>query len=55
MAEEKEPTIADVIDTMTEEQKTVLYALLGNALEEAGAFDKDEDDEEQKRTGQKNR
>ena len=53
MAEEKEPTIADVIDTMTEEQKTVLYALLGNALEEAGASDKDEDDEEQKEQGEK--
>ena len=53
MAEEKEPTIADVIDTMTEEQKTVLYALLGNALEEASASDKDEDDEEQKEQGEK--
>ena len=53
MAEEKEPTIADVIDTMTEEQKTVLYALLGNALEEAGAFDKDEDEEEKKEQGEK--
>lgn len=53
MAEEKEPTIADVIDTMTEEQKTVLYALLGNALEEAGASDKDEDEEEKKEQGEK--
>lgn len=38
-------TVKDVIDTMTEEQKTVLYALVGQALEEGGAMDEDEDEE----------
>ena len=36
-------TVKDVIDTMTEEQKTVLYALVGQALEEGGAMDEDEE------------
>ncbi len=29
-----EKTVQDVIDSMTEEQRTVLYALVGQALEE---------------------
>lgn len=33
----KEKTIKDVFDEMTEEQKTVVYAMIGAALEEAGA------------------
>ena len=37
MAEEnKEKTVQDVIDTMNEEQKNVMYALIGQALEENG-------------------
>lgn len=45
MAEEaKEKTVKDVFDTLNEEQKTVVYALIGQALEEAGA-NEDEDDE----------
>jgi hypothetical protein len=43
-AEEK--TVKDVLDTLTEEQKTVVYALIGQALEEAGVSDKDEDNNE---------
>lgn len=43
---EKEKTVKDVFDTFTEEQKTVVYALIGQALEDAGASD--EDDEEDK-------
>ena len=40
-------TVKDVFDTLTEEQKTVVYALIGQALESAGATDKnDENDEE---------
>ena len=35
MADNKEKTVQDVIDTMTEEQKTVMYALIGQALEDA--------------------
>ena len=32
-SEEKEETIADIIETMNEKQKTVLYALVGQAVE----------------------
>lgn len=35
-AENGEKTVQQVIDTMTEEQKTVMYALVGQALEDAG-------------------
>lgn len=41
-----ERTVADVFDTLTEEQKTVVYALIGQALEEAGVDEEDEEDEE---------
>ena len=44
--EKKEKTVKDVIDSMTEEQKTVMYALVGQALEEAGASDNSDDEEE---------
>lgn len=40
---EGEKTIADVFNTLTEEQKTVVYAMIGQALEDAG--DSDEEDE----------
>ena len=39
----KEKTVKDVFDTLTEEQKTVVYALIGQALEDAGVPD-DEDE-----------
>ena len=32
----KEKTVAEVFDTLTEEQKTVVYAIIGQALEDAG-------------------
>ena len=35
-------TVKDVIDTMTEEQKTVLYALVGQALKEGEAMDEED-------------
>ena len=39
-----EKTIADVFNTLTEEQKTVVYAMIGQALEEAGVdMDEEED------------
>lgn len=41
-SENKEKTVKDVFDSMTEEQKTVVYAMIGQALEDAGAAD-DED------------
>lgn len=34
--DDKEETVKDVIDTMTEKQKTVMFALVGQALEEKG-------------------
>ena len=41
-------TVKDVFDTLTEEQKTVVYALIGQALEGAGETDENDeyDDEE---------
>lgn len=47
MAENKEKTVKDVFDEFTEEQKTVVYALIGQALEDAGVED-DADDKEVK-------
>lgn len=41
---EKEETVADVIETMSEKQKTVMYALIGQALES-----KEDDSEEDKK------
>lgn len=47
MAEDK--TVQDVFDSMTEEQKTVVYALIGAALEnEGGASEKKEEDSDMK-------
>lgn len=37
-----EKTVADVLNTLTEEQKTVVYAMIGQALEEAGVNADDE-------------
>lgn len=39
-------TVKDVFDTLTEEQKTVVYALIGQALESAGKTDDNNDDDE---------
>ena len=45
---ESDKTVKDVFDTLTEEQKTVVYALIGQALESAGKTDDNDeyDDEE---------
>ena len=43
--EDKEETVADVFNTLSEKQKTVVYAMIGQALEDAGV-ETDEDDEE---------
>ena len=43
--EEKGKTVQDVIDSMTEEQKNVMYALVGQAL--AGEADDDEEGEDE--------
>ena len=39
-------TVKDVFDTLTEEQKTVVYALIGQALESAGVTDENDDEED---------
>lgn len=46
MAEEtkKEKTVKDVFDELTEEQKTVVYAMIGQALEDAGNNEEEDDD-----------
>ena len=49
MGSGNEKTVKDVFDTLTEEQKTVVYALLGQALDDAGAGnDYEEGDEDMK-------
>lgn len=44
---EKDKTVEDVFNTLNEEQKTVVYALIGQALEDAGV-NIEEDDEDVK-------
>ena len=49
MADNKERTVKDVFDSMTEEQKNVVYFMIGQALEDAGVSnDEDEEDKEVK-------
>ena len=45
---EKEKTVKEVFDTLNEEQKTVVYALIGQALEDAGVSDGEDDEEDMK-------
>ena len=47
MAESSEKTVKDVFDTLTEEQKTVVYALIGQALEGDDNEDNKNDEMEQ--------
>ena len=46
--EPKEKTVKDVFDTLTEEQKTVVYALIGQALEDAGVSDDENEEKDNK-------
>lgn len=43
---QSEKTLQDVVNTMTEEQKNVMYALIGHALEEAGVQHSDNENDE---------
>lgn len=43
-----EKTVAEVFDTLTEEQKTVIYAIIGKALEDKNNSNEDEGDEDMK-------
>lgn len=45
----KEETVADVFNTLSEKQKTVVYAMIGQALEDAGV-ETDEDDSKKEDT-----
>lgn len=45
VASENEKTVKDVYDAMTEEQKTVVHAMIGMALSEADTDDDEEDEE----------
>ena len=42
-APESEESVADVFETLTEKQKKAVYVIIGQALEEAGVKDEDED------------
>ena len=44
-------TIKEVLDELTEEQKNVVYALIGQALEDGGVDDEDEEDYEDEDEG----
>jgi len=41
---ESEETVADVFETLSEKQKTVVYAMIGQALEDAGLEDNEDED-----------
>ena len=49
----QEKTVKDVFDTFTEEQKMVVYALIGQALEDAGVSDDEEDNDSDEKTNVK--
>lgn len=44
---ENEETVADVFNTLSEKQKTVVYAMIGQALEDAGVSDNETDEDEE--------
>lgn len=48
--EKSEKTVGEVFDSMTEEQKTVVYALIGQALEKNGGADDDDEEDEEEET-----
>lgn len=47
-SDEKKMTIGDVFETFTEDQKKVVYALIAQALEDAGASDEEDDIDDEK-------
>ena len=49
----KEKTVQDVFDTLTEEQKTVVYALIGQALEDADMSDEEDETEDDEKKSMK--
>ena len=51
---DNEKTVADVFNTLTEEQKTVVYALIGQALEDNEKYDEKYDEEDDGRRNKEN-
>ena len=51
VAEGKERTVQDVVDSMTEEQRNVMYALIGQALEGSDVKHSDENENENENGG----
>lgn len=49
--EESEETVADVFNTLTDKQKTVVYAMIGQALEHGDETDEDDETEEESEGG----
>ena len=43
---DKEKTIGDVVDTMTDEQKTAMYAIIGQAIEDAKAGNSNDEEDD---------
>ena len=52
--ENDEETVKDVFDTLTEKQKTVVYALIGQAIEDGGKTEEGDDEEDDKEKGGNN-
>lgn len=46
--DDKEETVEDVVNSMNEKQKTVMYALIGQALEDAKGDDKSDEEDDDK-------
>ena len=51
VADNKEKTVKDVVDSMTEEQRNVMYALIGQALEGSDVKHSDENENENENGG----
>jgi len=50
-SEEEDETVADVFKTLTEKQKTVVYALIGQALEQSEGGDDSDDEKDESKGG----
>lgn len=48
---DEEKTVADVINSMTEEQKNVMYAMIGQAMDDQGESDPESEDDDDSKGG----
>ena len=53
MDDKKDKTVQDIVDSMNEEQKNVMYALIGQALEDAKHSGMDDEEEDQNQENNK--